>query len=84
MGWHDDLADRAAAAGKKAEEFRNGARRKGRMTGLWLLATALVWYVAGPWSLIPATLAAFTTVQRISATLIAVRLEEREARLRPS
>lgn len=83
MGWHDDLADRAAAAGKTAEEFRSGAREKARMAGLWLVATAIVWFVAGwPWVAIPAVLAVYSTVQRVSATLIAARLEEREARQR--
>lgn len=80
MGWHDDLANRAAAAGKTSDEFRSGAREKARMAGIWLVATAIVWYVAGwPWVVIPAVLAVYSTVQRISASLIAMRLEEREA-----
>jgi len=84
MGWHDDLAKRAAAAGKTSEEFRSGARQRARMAGIWLVATAIVWFAVGwPWVVIPAVLAVYSTAQRVSATLIAMRLEEREAAQTP-
>lgn len=78
--WLDDQAAREAAAGKTAEEFGSIAREKARMAGLWLIGATIVWYIGGwKWALIPIALAAFATVQRIIATLIAARLQQREA-----
>ncbi len=78
-GFHDSLAARAAEMGKAADEFKAGARRKARVTGLLLVVAAVVLYFAGwPWALIPAAVAAFTALQSFSAAQIAVRLEKAE------
>ena len=81
MGWHDNLADRAAAMGKTAAEFKSGSQRKANAAWYLLIVAAAVWYfVNWQWALIPAALAALSAFQSVSASLIAARLEKVELR----
>lgn len=81
MGWHDVLAAKSAEMGKTSAEFRAGARRKARATGLFVIVAGVVGYFAGwAWALLPAVVAAWSAFQVMSATMIASRLEAMESR----
>src|SRR6267378_41113 len=81
MGWHDNLADRAAAMGKTAIEFRSAAQRKADATWVLLIIVGVIWFFLNwLWALIPAALAGFSAFRSVSASLIATRLEKVEVR----
>jgi hypothetical protein len=44
MGWHDNLADRAAAMGKTAIEFRSAAQHKANATWVLLIIAGVIWF----------------------------------------
>ncbi|MDB5487681.1 MAG: hypothetical protein JWQ58_1396 [Reyranella sp.] len=84
MGWHDALAAKSAEMGKTSAEFRAGAWRKAKATGLFLIVAGTVGYFAGwMWALLPGAVAAWSAFQLVSATLIAARLEALENQPRP-
>jgi hypothetical protein len=81
MGWHDALAVKSAQMGKTSAEFRAGARRKAKATGLFVIVAGAIGYFAGwAWALLPAVVAAWSAFQLMSATMIASRLEVMERR----
>ncbi len=80
MSFHDELTTKAILDGNTSQQFRLAAQRKANATWVYLIIAGIVWYFSSwVWSLIPFAFAALTTLQSISATMVAIRLEKRES-----
>ncbi len=76
MSLHDKLAQKAVSMGKSSSGFKAAAQKHANATWLLIVVAGVVWYFFGwAWALIPLALGAYTTIQSISATMVATRLE---------
>ena len=79
MGFHEQIALRARLDGETAALYRHVADQHAKAFWIYLILAAIVWYfTAWYWALIPAALAVFVTIQSISATAVAIRLDKYE------
>lgn len=79
MSFHDRIALKARLDGNTSAQFRTGAQRHANTTWIYLIVGVGVWYfVSWLWALIPFAFAAYATLQCISATAVATRLEKYE------
>jgi hypothetical protein len=81
MGAHDQMALKARLDGKTSVQFRRAAQKHANAFWVYAIIAGAVWYfTAWYWALIPLALAALVMSQSFSATAIANRMEEYEAK----
>ena len=77
MSHQDDLFDLAVRRGITPEELHRGAQSNANSSWFFGIVTGLVFYfVSWMWALLPLALTLWSIYRSISATKLAIRLEE--------
>ena len=77
MKLFDNLAKKAIEMGKDATDFNAIAQKHANATIFYLIVAGTIWYFfeSGWWISIPIMLGAYSAFQSISATMVAIKLE---------
>ncbi|HNY64395.1 MAG TPA: hypothetical protein PKM41_03085 [Deltaproteobacteria bacterium] len=79
MTFTDYAVNKAILDGRSSRDFRIAAQSNANAAVVYLIIALAVWFFAGwVWALIPAALMLYTGCQSISATRIAIGLEQVE------
>lgn len=79
MSLQDRVVDKALERGLTSQDFHKGAQSNANSSWLFLVVTAAVFYFQSwEWAIIPGVLMCWSIYRSISATKVAMRLENLE------